>query len=313
MVIRRALMFSALVLMQAALLAPAAAQDCQPAKCIRIGSYNIKLFASTGPANKPAEIDQLVNRIADEASLDVAVLEEINKNGAEWMGPGGLRAKLKARGYEVAIEGSFGGTDRPQFVVLLYRSQTVSLVPGSTGEINIPKSFSEGTCVYDSLRPPATARFKAAGGAFEFRIVGVHLKSNVPVTGAADDCDDRIRTFQARQILAYLAELKKDNNEPQPIVVGDFNAAFTGPEYADFGAAGYSSMIQGNCSAANIQQCSYVGSPLSLIDHVVVHSSLTQAVQGSGTIAKVPADLTNYLQSQSDHVPVWASFRVDAK
>ena len=242
------------------------------------------------------------------------MLEEINKNGADWAGQGGLLAKLKERGYELAIEGSFGGADRPQFVVLLYRSKAVSLVSGSTDEVKIPKSFSEGTCIYDSLRPPVTARFKAAAGAFEFRIVGVHLKSNLRVTGADKQCDDHIRAFQAKQILAYLAELKKDKNEPQPIVVGDFNAPFTAPEYAGFGAAGYGSMIQGNCSAASIDQCSaYVDDPLSLIDHIVVHSSLTQAVQGSGAIAKVKVqDLPEYLKNQSDHVPVWASFRVDA-
>jgi predicted extracellular nuclease len=315
MIIRRAFMFSAFVLMQAALLAPAAAQGCEPGKCIQIGSYNIKFFANNGPANTPAEIDELANRIADQAGLDVAVLEEINKNGAEWMGPDGLRAKLNQRGYEVAIEGSFGGEDpnRPQFIVLLYRSKAVSLVAGSTGEISIPTTFNGGgTCTYNGLRPPVMARFKAAGGAFEFRVIGVHMKSQLKV-GTDEKCDDRIRAFQAGQILTYIAEMKKDEKQRQAIVVGDFNAEFTAPEYADFGKAGFGSMIQGNCSTASIDQCSYVQSPHeSLIDHVVVHSSLTQAVQDSGTIAKVQ-DLTKYLKSQSDHVPVWALFRVDAK
>jgi endonuclease/exonuclease/phosphatase family metal-dependent hydrolase len=313
--IHRASMFPALVLMQAALPAPAAAQGCEPGKCIRIGSYNIKFFANNGPANTSAEIDQLANRIADEASLDVVALEEINKGGVEWMGPEGLRAKLNGRGYEVAIEGSIGGEDpkRPQFIVLLYRSKAVSLVAGSTGEIGIPTTFNGGgTCIYNGLRPPVVARFKAAGGAFEFRVIGVHMKSQLKV-GTDEKCDDRIRAFQAEQILTYIAEMKKDEKQPQAIVVGDFNAEFTAPEYGDFGKAGFGSMIQGNCSTASIDQCSYVQSPHeSLIDHVVVHSSLTQAVQGSGTIAKV-RDLSKYVKSQSDHVPVWASFRVDAK
>ena len=314
--IRCLFMISAFVLMQAALLAPAAAQGCEPGKCIRIGSYNIKYFANNGPANTPDEIDQLVNRITDEANLDVAVLEEINKSGAEWTGPGGLRAKLGARGYEVAIEGSFGGEDpgRPQYIVLLYRGKAVSLVAGSTGEIDIPTSFNEGgTCTYNGLRPPVMARFKAAGGAFEFRVVGVHMKSQLKV-GTDEKCDDRIRTFQAEKILAHIAKLKKDDeSQPQSIVVGDFNAEFTAPEYSGFGAAGYRSMIQGNCSTASMDQCSYIQSPYeSLIDHVVVHSSLMQAVAGSGTLARVQ-DLAKYLKSQSDHVPVWASFRVDPK
>src|SRR6185503_18839853 len=38
---------------------PTAAQDCADGKCIRIGSYNIRYFASTGPAKTANDIENL--------------------------------------------------------------------------------------------------------------------------------------------------------------------------------------------------------------------------------------------------------------
>jgi predicted extracellular nuclease len=294
---------------------PSCAETCKPDQCIRIGTYNIKLFAKNGPADTSAEIEQLADRIAgaDQANLDVVVLEEINKDGENWKGPTGLRARLQSRGYAVAIEGAFGGEDlnRPQFVILLHRTNSVSLVAGSAGNIDIPTTFDpNGPCEYKSLRPPVTSRFKTTGGSFSFQVIGVHLKSQNKV-GNSDSCDDDIRRFQAQRILAHIAKLKADNAETNIITVGDFNAAFDAPEYEPFRTAGYHSMVKGACSANALDQCSYIVPQFaSIIDHVVVHSSLKQAVDNSGAIAKV-GDLTHYLNTQSDHVPVWASFRID--
>jgi predicted extracellular nuclease len=310
MIIRYGLFAFAFVLMHAALLAPAAAQACEPGKCIRVGAYNIQLFANAkGQADTDDELEELVSRIADEANLDVVVLVEINKNGELWSCKDGLRAKLRAKGYEVAIEGTFGGVepDRQQFVILLYRTMSVSLVPGSIGEVGIPTTFDDGSCTYPNLRPPATARFKTLKGNFGFRVVGVHLKSE---SGEAS-CNSKIRTFQAQQIADFIAKLKAEKGEGNVMVVGDFNKAFGSNDFASLKSAGYETLISGNCSSANLTQCSYLGGPApGLIDHVVVPSSMTAAVKGSGTIVKF-GNLDTYLKTQSDHVPVWASFRID--
>jgi endonuclease/exonuclease/phosphatase family metal-dependent hydrolase len=293
---------------------PASAQACSDGKCIRIGSYNIRLFATPSAwAKTQAQIDKLADRIAkpDQANLDVVVLEEINKNGENWKGPQGLRRILSDRGYEVAFEGTFGGDspDRPQYVILLYRRDTIAFVFGSAGEINIPTTFDDGSCRYPSLRPPATALFKAAKGTFAFRVVGVHLKSKTPVEGSPDGCDTTIRTFQGKQIVDYIAKLKIEKGETNVITVGDLNAKFTDKEYESFEKAGFKSLMTATCSMATKKDCSYVGSRAELIDHIVVPSSLAQAVTDSGTVMNV-GDLTNYLGTQSDHVPVWASFRI---
>jgi endonuclease/exonuclease/phosphatase family metal-dependent hydrolase len=289
------------------------ADACSPGQCVRIGSYNIKLFAKSGPANTQAEIDQLANRIAstDQANLDVVVLQEINKEGDNWKGADGLLAKLRKLGYELAIEGNFGGDDpaRPQFVILLYRTKTISLV--SAGNISLPTAFDVGgSCEYKSLRPPVTALLKSTTGKFSFQIVGVHLKSQNRV-GNKETCDDDIRAFQAEKIVAAIPKLKTEKGEPNVIVVGDFNASFEAPEYKIFKDSGYQTLIEGDCSVAKLEQCSYIDPEYaSIIDHIVVHSSLAQAVKGSGTKAKVD-DLKKYLETQSDHLPVWASFRTD--
>jgi|GEM_PF-1471612 len=302
----------------------ASAQDCADGKCIRIGSYNIRLFATPdASANTPNELDQIVGRIADtnQANLDVVVLQEINKNGDNWKGSDGLRAKLVGKGYAVAMEGTFGGDQptRPQFVILLYRTSKVSLVAGSVGELPIAHEFNDGSCKYGSVRPPATAQFKSVDGQFSFRVIGVHLKSKTEVPGSPPDCDMTIRTHQGKEITAYIAKLKAEKGETNVITVGDFNAKFGDPEYTAFRQAGFESLITGNCSTTKLSECSYLGTPFAnppfkyppeLIDHIVIPSGMKEAVKGSGTIVPF-GDLKKYLDHQSDHVMVWASFRVN--
>jgi predicted extracellular nuclease len=300
-----------------AMIGPAAAQDCATGPCIRIGTYNIKYFANNGPANTRREIGELVWRIANagQANLDVVVLQEINKDGNDWKGPNGLRAKLRNAGYRVAIEGAFGGDSpsRPQFVVILYRTDSVSLVDGSAVNLDLPTAYDVGgKCEYKSLRPPVTAALKARTGNFPFRIIGVHLKSQLTV-GTEATCDDDIRRFQAENILAYVKKLKEQSGEANIDLAGDFNARFAADEYGVLRSEGYDTLIAGDCSAAKLGQCSYVDPDRpSLIDHIVVHSALQHAVKGSGTIGKF-GNLSRYLRKQSDHVPVWASFRTDVK
>jgi hypothetical protein len=152
-------------------------------QCIRVGSYNIKYFGNKGPAKSSTDIARLARRIAapDQMNLDLVVLQEINKNGQEWRGAGGLLPRLRDLGYELAIEGNFGGDDphRPQFVIILYRKTTLSLIEGSAANLDVPTSFDlNGPCEYRSLRPPVTASFKA--NEWAFRIVGV-LATAAPV------------------------------------------------------------------------------------------------------------------------------------
>jgi endonuclease/exonuclease/phosphatase family metal-dependent hydrolase len=294
---------------------PSTAQNCSDGKCIRIGSYNIKYFASKGPADTKGEIDELVNRIVsvDQGNFDVLVLQEIRIKGKNWNGSSGLRKKLDGLGYAVAKEGSFGATKakakEAQHLVLLYKTKTVSLIKDSVDEIKIPTTFNEGGCFYDSLRPPVTARFTTANGTFAFRVIGVHLKSQL----GEGSCNTAMRKHQSALILKDIAKFKTQNNESNFVVVGDFNSPFDNADFDAFRQAGFESVIKGNCSEQKMDECSYLGNPgqypPELIDHIVVPSGMKGALAGSGTI-KI-GNLKTYLNSQSDHAPVWASFRID--
>ena len=55
---------------------------CSDENCVRVGSFNIQLLGNGGPGS--GHIDAIAKLIADEAKLDLAVLEEININSADW-------------------------------------------------------------------------------------------------------------------------------------------------------------------------------------------------------------------------------------
>jgi exonuclease III len=95
------------------------------------------------------------------------------------------------------------------------------------------------------------------------------------------------------------------------IVVGDFNASFGSLEYNAFRYSGYETVIDGDCTAEKLQNCSYiVPEYASIIDHILVNSSVKLRLKGSG-IMSVSDGGENYLSTQSDHVPVWALFRTN--
>ena len=152
--------------------------DCDGRPCIAIGSYNIKLFGGGGSNDSNRDIDKVLARIVP---LDVVVLQEINTSTATWRD---FLADLQDIGFEVAVEGSFGGSSpsRQQFVVVLIKSDNVEMVAGSAAELPIPTTNPPiwASCVYNSLRPPVTVKLVA--GEFDFRLVGLHLKSQTTVS-----------------------------------------------------------------------------------------------------------------------------------
>lgn len=290
-----------------------AASTCDGRTCITIGSYNIKLLGGNGSNDRNRDMDAIVERIA---RLDVVVLQEINTaRGRAW--DDDLWPQLKSKGFEIAAEGTFGGADpgRQQFILILAKTAQVQIVGDSADELIIPTtSPAFGTnCTYDSLRPPVTALLKA--GKFDFRIVGVHLKSKSPVSGADEQCDDRIRRYQASKIYAEVARLRDNGGEQDVIVVGDFNSSFDEWEFSPLSGAGFKSLITGECKLPDQQECSHLVGPNprfkpSLIDHIAIQDGTAEAVRGSGRIGKF-TDLEKYLKTQSDHLPVWAQFHTD--
>lgn len=294
------------------------ANDCNDSDCINIGSYNIKLFGSrSGPANSTIDIAHIADRIEQEADLDVVVLQEINVNSKKWWS-GGLLSELEKRGYALSGVGKFGGM-RNQHVVLLHRRSVLRV--DKAYDLNMETEYVNKDCVYGGVRPPTTARYEVRGSSQTFQVVGVHMKSQIPVSGS-DQCDDEIREYQASVISEFADETSGAGGEL--VVVGDYNAAFEADEFEALRTVGLETMIKTKCDTETESKngCSYLGRyyecgdpdnmgeiwPASLIDHIAVSRTSKIAVWGSGQISRI-GDLCTYLDTQSDHALVWASFR----
>ena len=281
----------------------ALAADCSGRPCINIGAMNIKFLGNGGPANSAAEYKEIARLLASTMNLDVIVLEEIDVGSDGWRD---LEKELDSRGYTTAFESAFGG-DRKQFIVVLYRKSIISLIAPVPRDLPFPTEYREAatTCAYESVRPPVAAAFRA--GQFDFRVIGVHMKSNLPV-GQDTNCDDRIRTDQARKIAAYAKE--NATVEPDIIILGDFNSSYSLPENAPFRDEGFRSAMDDLAPGSG--NISFINSPRSLIDQIIFRRDDDSYVHGSGMIYKLaPAERQFYLSSISDHVPIRASFYTD--
>src|SRR3712207_6258191 len=84
--------------------------SCSQQSCIRVGSFNIRLLGSGGPDDNPAtqdtDIDRVSRVIDEQASLDLAVLQEVNVQSEEWRE---LKRQLEERGYNADHASSSGG------------------------------------------------------------------------------------------------------------------------------------------------------------------------------------------------------------
>lgn len=286
----------------------ASSASCIDDSCVRIGTYNIKLFGGeNAPANTDPEIGELARRIDKTMKLDAVVLTEIDVGSQSWAK---LQTELKSRGFEVAAQGAFGGSDpgRKQHVVVIYRTTRVA-ISGNSGEVPIATTYDDGSgCKYDSVRPPLAVGLKASD--FEFTLIGVHLKSEQEV-GNGDQCDDDIRKYQSKEIVSWI------DAQPDPkrniIVAGDINSAFAEDEFAPFRDAGYTTAISNLPKWSG--KVSYLGSSAyqpGLIDHVIYKNGAAKFVANSGFALKIrPKDLAAYKETQSDHAPVAADFRTD--
>lgn len=282
--------------------------DCTDNPCLRIGSFNIELLGSNRrrrgtqlPKRSEADLRQIANLISTVADYDVVALQEINTDSDQWRS---LKMLLDDEGYSVAIEGTT--SERNQFLVLLYRRETVRLEADSNAEMDLPTAYNfGGGCKYEGLRKPITARFKAA--AFDFQVIAVHLKSkssrNIP-----SDCPDKIRKRQADDLLTKIDTLVDETNEADVILVGDFNAAYHESSLGPFSGAGYHSQMR--YRAENSGRYSYRKGSNSLIDHVMFNPSITtEFVRRSGFVYLVEGDkLKDHIRRISDHMPIWSSF-----
>lgn len=287
-------------------------ESCAQAACLRIGSFNIELLGSNRkrggqriPIRTDEELTELAELISDIAKFDVVSLQEINTDSDQWSK---LADALDRKGYSTAVQGTHSA--RNQFVVLLYKRDSVTLVPGSAVEIDTPVSYNEGGgCSYDGLRKPVAARFKAEE--FDFMVAAVHLKSK-SARGIPTWCPDAIRERQTLDLLSALSEISTESGESDIILVGDFNANFNEDSLEPLRDAGYHSQMLYRSDGSG--RYSYRKGSESLIDHVMINPSITgEFVRRSGFVYRVEGDaLRRHVRHLSDHMPVWSLFYTGA-
>jgi endonuclease/exonuclease/phosphatase family metal-dependent hydrolase len=288
--------------------------ECADGKCIQVASYNLELFGSDrspyggddrGPRSD-SSIDQIAKRIIADFDFEVIVFQEINTASGEW---NKLKQKLAANGYKFK-EGQT--SDRNQFVVLAWDADEIAIVDDSARELNVRTSFdlADG-CSDDGLRKPVAGRFQANN--FDFWVIGVHLKSRV----GAESCTQAIRTEQTCDLVNQIKLLETDSGESDFILVGDFNELHDHASFDPLTEAGFKCQMQFLAPDSGNGSYLKTGSlhqSKDLIDHVWLRYSRTQElVRKSATVMKLTSvdAAKRYIIEQSDHVPVWMSFRND--
>ena len=164
---------------------------------IQIGTYNLELLGNSRrpfngtdrPKRSEEDLQEIVDRIVVELDLEVVVFQEINTESDNWEL---LKSLLAVHGYKFE-EGQSSG--RNQFVVLAWDADEVEVDEDSLMELRVDTGFDlDGGCASQGLRKPIAGLFKA--GQFDFRVVGVHLKSR-----RGGSCSNRIRREQCLSLI----------------------------------------------------------------------------------------------------------------
>lgn len=287
---------------------------CKDGKCIQIGNYNIEYLGGERqpfndvprPERSEEQLDQLAQRVADTLDLEIVVFEEINTQSEQWKK---LKERLAAKGYKF-----FEGTtsDRNQFVILAWDADEVTLLDNSARELDVRNSFDYGdNCKLPGLRKPVAGHFKA--GDFDFWVVGVHFKSQV----GEKACNDRVRTEQCKDIVKKIDEMVQDSGERDVIIVGDYNARIGNASLKPLTDAGFIAQMKflmpESAKYSFVKNRNLQDSD-ELIDQVMLrYRDTREAVKNSACILRLdtPEERQKYIIEQSDHVPVWMSFRID--
>jgi len=284
------------------------ANACPKTQCVRIGTWNLEWLGSE-KRNQPADqktIHAIVDLIANQLSIDIISLEEINSSlDGEVRGENfslkpwqDLQRELKQHGYQVTA----GDSGYAQHVVLAWRTP-VTLK--TIDELPVPDHYElNESCHSSHLRKPLAGWFRA--DQFDFWLVGLHLKAR----GTDSECTSAVRKAQAQDLYAALAPLIK--KDPRVILIGDFNANSHDPSLALVNNFKTLDDKENRSPASNAysyhSETSKKENHSGLIDHILVNPASLQAWQEKSTAVYKPKDADVFANTFSDHVPLWADF-----
>ena len=270
------------------------ALSCPKTDCVRIGSWNIAWLGSEKrqQLSDQATIDSMAQLIADEWSLDLISLEEINTaidgdmrgehySTQQW---NQLRTALQKKGYHTQA----GNSGNAQHIVFAWRKPVEALQLAS--DMEIPDSYLiDDYCRSSNLRKPLAGLFRA--GQFDFWAVGLHLKSGY---GGKTFCTNAVRSMQVYYISKQLATL--GGKDKDILLIGDFNATSKHESLQGFREKRFFAALPDK------------GKHGSVIDHIMINSANTTEWEDHSAVLYKPENRTQFEKRYSDHVPVWSDF-----
>ena len=271
------------------------ALSCPKADCVRIGSWNIAWLGSEKreQLSDTATINSMANLIANEWSIDLISLEEINTSidgdvrgehysTQQWKE---LRTALQKKGYRTQV----GNSGNAQRIVLAWRKPVEELQPAS--DMEIPDSYRvDDYCRSSNLRKPLTGLFRA--GQFDFWAVGLHLKSSY---GGKIFCSNAVRSMQAYYISKKIVELEKKDKDI--LLIGDFNATSKHESLQVLREKGFV-----------VAALSTKGKHSNVIDHIMINPANTTEWKNNSAVLYKPENREQFKKRYSDHTPVWSDF-----
>ncbi len=289
--------------------------DCPASDCFRIGTFNLNWLGSTMrgtlPLRSSNEIEQIGDIIHTEANLDIVVLQEINTSlnkthrdttyaTRPWQQ---LKQTLATHGYKTQ-HGESGYSSK---LVLAWRSQRIeALIPPFELDVNDAFEFSD-SCRSQHLRKPLAGYFRAGG--FDFWLVGLHLKSQ----RKQNACSEAIHSIQIKELLSSLPTLAQ--KDPDIIIAGDINVTPQHLNLTQLYDAGFINLTTPDSLQKGSATYSYLkGHYRNTIDQLIINHSAQHNWHTNSTFILYASNeqrrYGDYLNTISDHAPVWSSFYI---
>lgn len=230
---------------------------------------------------------------------DVVGLAELQNNGMKAEDTL-VRALNKAYGSDVyaavpdPVQGT--GTDAIKVGILYKPAKVKPLGP----------SISDPESIYN--RYPVAQAFTqegGAGGSFTFVINHLKSKGGCPDSGDVDrgqGCWNKRRTAQARALLGFVAELQKRVQDPDVLLMGDFNSYLEEDPITTLTRGGLTNF---SASLPQASRYSYVfDGQAGLLDYMLTTPSLAAQVTGE-TVFHINSDEPRVLDYNTEYNPAY--------
>ncbi len=267
-------------------------------------TWNIEWFGSDsrGPSDEELQASNVV-QVMDSLQADLYALQEIESREAL------DRILNRLSGYS-GFTADYAAGFQPN-TAFIYNTNAIDSLSSAI--------LTEGQDGYDwaSGRYPLMFSFNYhyQESTVEILAVVIHAKANIGNSTEKEEAYHR-RRRAADSLYTYL---QQQNPDDRIILLGDFNddvdvSIYDGSSpspYEDFEPSSSFEAITGSISAAG--ESSYIaGNYTDLIDHIVISNELFSLYNDSSEQIYHRAEtfIENYVETTSDHLPVWATFDI---